>query len=112
MTGAVTWEPRVSSNLKGLVHLDFRYNSEVNIPSSNPNPVTGRTAIRNEGYGLLNGAIGLQTNDGKIRGEFFVENITNTFYYISGFAVPEQTGNYNGYPGYPRFYGARLRFGF
>jgi len=112
VTGAVTWEPRVSSNLKGLVHLDFRYNSEVNIPSSNPNPVTGRTAIRNEGYGLLNGAIGLQTNDGKIRGEFFVENITNTFYYISGFAVPEQTGNYNGYPGYPRFYGARLRFGF
>ncbi len=112
ITGAVTWEPRVSSNLKGLVHLDFRYNSEVNIPSSNPDPVTGRTAIRNEGYGLLNGAIGLQTNDGKIRGEFFVENITNTFYFISGFAVPEQTGNYNGYPGYPRFYGARLRFGF
>ncbi len=112
VTGAVTWEPRVASNLKGLVHLDFRYNSEVNIPSSNPDPVTGRTAIRNEGYGLLNGAIGLQTSDGKIRGEFFVENITNTFYFISGFAVPEQTGNYNGYPGYPRFYGARLRFGF
>lgn len=112
VTGAVTWEPQVSSGLKGLVHLDFRYNSEVNIPSSNPDPVSGRTAIRNEGYALVNGAIGLQSNNGKIRGEIYVENLTNTFYFISGFAVPEQTGNYNGYPGYPRFYGARVRFGF
>jgi outer membrane receptor protein involved in Fe transport len=112
ITGAMTWEPQVSSAIKGLLHIDFRYNSEVDIPSSNPDPVTGRTAIRNEGYALVNGSIGLQSNDGKIRGEVFVENLTNTFYYISGFAVPEQTGNFNGYPGYPRFYGARLRFGF
>ncbi|MBO9624645.1 MAG: TonB-dependent receptor [Sphingomonas sp.] len=112
VTGAMTWEPRLSDSLKGLLHIDFRYNSEVDIPSSNPDPVTGRTAIRNEGYGLINGSIGLQTNDGKIRGEVFVENLTNTFYYITGFAVPEQTGNFNGYPGYPRFYGARVRFGF
>jgi iron complex outermembrane recepter protein len=112
ITGAMTWEPQVSSAIKGLLHIDFRYNSEVDIPSSNPDPMTGRTAIRNEGYALVNGSIGLQSNDGKIRGELFVENLTNTFYYISGFAVPEQTGNFNGYPGYPRFYGARLRFGF
>ncbi|MEP9357454.1 TonB-dependent receptor [Sphingomonas sp. KR3-1] len=112
VTGAVTWEPQVSTGLKGLVHLDFRYNSEVDIPSSNPDPVTGHTVIRNEGYALVNGSIGLQSNDGKIRGEVYVENLTNTYYFITGFAVPEQTGNYNGYPGYPRFYGARLRFGF
>ncbi|WP_404333469.1 TonB-dependent receptor domain-containing protein [Sphingomonas sp. MMS12-HWE2-04] len=112
VTGAVTWEPQLSSGIKGLVHVDFRYNSEVDIPSSNPDPVTGHTALRNEGYGLLNGSIGLQSTDGKIRGEVFVENATNQFYFITGFAVPEQTGNYNGYPGYPRFYGARLRFGF
>jgi outer membrane receptor protein involved in Fe transport len=112
VTGAVTWEPQISSGIKGLVHLDFRYNSEVDIPSSNPDPVTGHTAIRNEGYALVNGSIGLQSNDGKIRGEIYVENLTNTYYFITGFAVPEQTGNYNGYPGYPRFYGARLRFGF
>ena len=112
VTGSVTWEPQITSGLKGLIHMDARYNSEVDIPSSNPDPVTGHTAIRNEGYGLINGSIGLQSNDGKIRGEVFVENLTNTFYFISGFAVPEQTGNYNGYPGYPRFYGARLRFGF
>ncbi len=65
--------------------MDARYNSEVDIPSSNPDPVTGHTAIRNEGYGLINGSIGLQSNDGKIRGEVFVENLTNTFYFISGF---------------------------
>ncbi len=112
VTGSMTWEPQLSSGVKGLLHLDMRYNSEVNIPSSGPNPVTGRNALRNEGYALVNGSIGLQSSDGKIRGEVFVENMFNTFYYISGFAVPEQTGTYNGYPGYPRFYGARLRFGF
>jgi iron complex outermembrane receptor protein len=74
--------------------------------------VTGRTAIYNEGYPLVNAAIGVQSPDGKWKGEFFVENLTNQFYFITGFAVPEQTGNYAGYPGYPRFYGARLRFGF
>ncbi len=111
ITGAMTWEPGLTSSLKGLLHVDMRYNSEVNIPSSNPD-VNGRTAIRNKGYALLNGSIGLQTNDGKIRGELFVENATNQFYFITGFAVPEQTGNYAGYPGMPRFYGARVRFGF
>ncbi len=111
-TASATWTPQVTGGLKGLVHLDMRYNSEVNIPSSNPDPVTSRTAIRNEGYALVNASLGLQSNDGKIRGEFFVENLTNQFYFITGFAVPEQTGNYAGYPGYPRFYGVRARFGF
>jgi outer membrane receptor protein involved in Fe transport len=112
VTAAVTWTPQITGGLNGLFHVDARYNSEVNIPSSDPNPLTGRTALRNEGYALVNASVGLQTANGKIRGEVFVENLTNQFYFITGFAVPEQTGNYAGYPGYPRFYGARLRFGF
>jgi outer membrane receptor protein involved in Fe transport len=68
--------------------------------------------VRNPGYPLINARVGLQSGDGRIKGEFFVENLTNQYYNITGFAVPEQTGNYAGYPGYPRFYGARLRFGF
>lgn len=112
VTVATTWTPRLTNGINGLVHVDMRYNSEVNIPSSNPNPVTGRTTIYNQGYPLINAAVGVSSEDGKWRGEFFVENLTNQFYYITGFAVPEQTGNYAGYPGMPRFYGARVRFGF
>jgi len=109
---ATTWTPRITSAIEGLVHVDMRYNSEVNIPSSEPNPVTGRTAIFNQGYALVNARIGLGSADGRIKGEFFVENLTNQYYHITGFAVPEQTGNFAGYPGYPRFYGVRARFGF
>ncbi len=106
-----TWTPHLGGNINGLIHVDMRYNSDVEISgrsTTNPN----RGIVRNPGYPLISARVGLQSEDGNIRGEFFVENLTNEFYYITGFAVPEQTGNYAGYPGYPRFYGARVRLGF
>ncbi|MDV3457181.1 TonB-dependent receptor [Sphingomonas sp. HF-S4] len=109
---STTWTPTISGDIKGLVHVDMRYNSEVNIPSSSPNPVTGRTALYNQGYPLINARIGVQSADRSKSLEFFVENLTNEFYYVTGFAVPEQTGTYAGYPGMPRFYGVKARFGF
>jgi outer membrane receptor protein involved in Fe transport len=112
VTVATTWTPPLTNGVNGLVHVDMRYNSEVTIPSGNPNPVTGRTPINNEGYPLISAALGVQSDDNKWKAEIFVENLTNQFYYVTGFAVPEQTGNYAGYPGMPRFYGARVRFGF
>ena len=107
----MTWMPQLTDNLKGLFHIDMRYNSETEISGRSPlNP--NRAIVRNPGYPLVSARIGLQSANGNIRGELYVENLTNEFYYITGFAVPEQTGNYAGYPGYPRFYGARVRFGF
>jgi iron complex outermembrane receptor protein len=111
VTGSITWEPGLTDSIRGLFHVDMRYNSETEIAGVSPlNP--NRGIVRNPGYALVNAQIGLQTADGKIRGEFYVENLTNQYYNITGFAVPEQTGNYAGYPGYPRFYGVRARFGF
>lgn len=110
VNSAVTWQPRLSDNLKGLLHVDMRYNSATEI--SGVSPIAGRGFVRNPGYPLLNARIGLGSADDRIRGEFYVENLTNQFYYVTGFAVPEQTGNYAGYPGMPRFYGARVRIGF
>jgi iron complex outermembrane receptor protein len=112
ITVATTWTPRITDGINGLFHVDMRYNSEVNIPSSAPNPLTGRNALYNQGYPLIAASIGIQTPDRKKSLEFWVENLTNQYYHITGFAVPEQTGNYAGYPGYPRFYGVRARFGF
>jgi len=111
ITATATWTPRLSNNVNGLIHIDMRYNSDTEISGRSPlNP--DRAIVRNPGYALVSARIGLQSANGNIRGEFYVENLTNQFYYITGFAVPEQTGNYAGYPGYPRFYGARVRFGF
>ena len=95
----------------GLVHVDARYNSEVNIPSGLPD-ANGRNALYNQGYALVSAAVGVQSSDRKYSLEFWVENLTNQFYYISGFGVPEQNGNYAGYPGTPRYYGVRARVGF
>ena len=107
-----TWTPALTSDWRGLVHVDMRYNSEVNIPSGNPDPLTGRTQLYNQGYPLVGARIGVQSADRTKSVAFFVENLTNQYYHITGFAVPEQTGNYNAYPGYPRFYGLQARLGF
>jgi outer membrane receptor protein involved in Fe transport len=112
VTATATWTPPITGNINGLLHVDMRYNSAVTIPSGNPDPATGRTVINNPGYALVGARVGIQSADAKWKASFFVENLTNQYYNITGFAVPEQTGNYAAYPGYPRFYGVEVRFGF
>lgn len=113
VTLSSTWNPRLTSNLRGIVHVDSRFNSDVEITQLGSG--TGRpdrAAIRNQAYALVNALIGVQTDDGRFRGELFAENLTNQFFFITGFPVPEQTGNFAGYPGQPRTYGVRVRVGF
>ncbi len=112
ITIAGTWTPRLTDDLNLLFHSDMRYNSEVNIPSNNPDPFTGRSALFNPGYPLISARVGVQSEDKSRSLEFFVENLTNQYYNITGFGVPEQTGNFAAYPGLPRFYGVTARFGF
>ncbi len=111
VTLAGTWTPSIARGLNGLLHIDMRYNSEVNIPSSPPD-ANGRNALYNPGYPLVSAVIGVQRPDGRRSLQFWVQNLTNQHYFISGFGVPEQNGSYAGYPGTPRFYGVRAKFGF
>lgn len=111
VTASGTFQPDLGGGLKGLLHVDMRYNSEVEIAGVNPLQ-PGRGFVRNQGYPLVSARVGVGNESGTIRGEFFVENLTNQYYNITGFAVPEQTGTYAGYPSTPRFYGVRARFGF
>jgi outer membrane receptor protein involved in Fe transport len=111
VTASGTFTPQLTDGIRGLLHVDMRYNGEVEIAGINP-LVPGRGLVRNPGYPLIAARVGLQSDDGNIRGEFFVENLTNQYYNITGFAVPEQTGTYAGYPSTPRFYGVKLRLGF
>lgn len=112
-TYSSTWNPRLANNLRGILHVDGRYNQETEITQRGSGVgVPFRAAIRNPAYVLISATAGLQTDDGRFRGEFFVENLTNQFFFVTGFPVPEQNGNFAGYPGEPRTYGVRLRVGF
>ncbi|WP_066550047.1 MULTISPECIES: TonB-dependent receptor [unclassified Sphingomonas] len=112
VTVATTWTPALgSSGYQALLHADMRYNSAVNIAGTPPD-VNGRTLVRNPGYPLVNARIGIQSEDRQRSVEFFVENVFDQYYNITGFPVPEQTGTTAGYPGLPRFYGVRTRIGF
>lgn len=90
----------------GLLNIDMPRNNSLEI--AGPDIV----ARRGLGYALINARIGLQSTDGRMRGAFFVDNLTHQYYNVTGFALSEQTGNYAGYPGLPRFYGVRARLGF
>ena len=113
VTFSTTWNPQLTSGLRGIVHVDGRFNSDVEITQrGSGSAVADRAAIRNEAYVLVSALAGVQTNDGRLRGEVFVENLTDKFFFVTGFPVPEQTGNFAGYPGLPRTYGVRVRLGF
>ncbi len=109
VTGSATWNPALTDNLRGIIHVDTRFNSEVDIFGLQPN---GQAVIRNPAYAIVNALVGVQTEDGRIRGEVFANNLTKQYFNVTGFAVPEQTGNFAGYPNEPRTYGVRLRVGF
>lgn len=108
VTAAATWTPRISSDVGALFHVDARLNSDANTI----NDPRGAAATTNDGYVLVNARVGLDFMDGKFGVEAYVENLLNTYYNITSFPVPEQTGTFAVYPGLPRFYGvkAKVRF--
>lgn len=108
VTASATWTPRVSSDVGALFHVDARMNSDANTV----NDVTGSRATTNDGYILLNARVGLDFMDGRFAVEAYVENALNTYYNITSFPVPEQTGTFAVYPGLPRFYGIKGKFRF
>ena len=109
VTTSLTWNPALTDSLRGIFHVDSRFNSEVDIFGQQPN---GPATINNPAYAIVNALIGVQTEDGRLRGEVFADNLTGQYFNVTGFAVPEQTGNFAGYPNEPRTYGVRLRVGF
>jgi outer membrane receptor protein involved in Fe transport len=109
ITGSVTWTPRISDNVGGLVHVDWRTNSDANT-INNPIAVPYTT---NDGYTIVNARVGLNFGEGGRFGlEAYVENLFDTYYNVTSFPIPEQGASFAVYPAPPRFYGvkARMRF--
>jgi iron complex outermembrane recepter protein len=104
ITGAVTWTPEISSGVNGLLHADFRVNSDA-FPLNAP---IERTFTGNDGFGIVNLRAGINFGDGKYSIEGYVENLFDTYYNITAFPIPEQGNSFAVYPSPPRFYGVRI----
>ena len=115
-TGSATYvRPLGSSGVDLLLHGNFRYNDAVEISTEvfrdvNPLPAGGPTS--NDAYTLFNARIGIQAADGRWSLSLFGENLTEEYYNLNIFPVPEQTNVYNGYPALPRFYGIEGKISF
>ncbi|MBA15486.1 MAG: TonB-dependent receptor [Sphingomonas sp.] len=110
VTVAASWRPSLGGTLRGLLHIDTRYQSAVEIDGYDR--LTGRGVVRNPAYALVNARIGIGSDDGRWGIALLVENLTDTYYHVTGLAIPEQPGAYAGFPGPPRFWGVALRSGF
>ncbi len=107
VTGAMTWTPRLSDTVEGLLHFDFRMQGD----STPINDAIARPFVANDGHEIVNARIGLTFNE-RFSIEGYVENIFNTYYNITAFPIPEQGSSFAVYPSAPRFYGLRARASF
>lgn len=109
ITGGVTWTPDLTENVGLLANVNFRTQSD-STPLNNP---LSLPYVENDGYTIINAKVGLNFGPERQFGiEGFVENITNQYYNITAFPVPEQGNSFAVYPSTPRFYGVRVRASF
>jgi iron complex outermembrane receptor protein len=104
ITGAVTWTPQISGGVNGLLHADFRQQSDA-FPLNDP---LARRFTANDGFGIVNLRAGVNFGDGKYSIEGYVENLFDTYYNITAFPIPEQGNSFAVYPSPPRFYGVKV----
>ncbi len=107
ITSALTYNGKVNDKLVWLASVDGRWNSSYRLQTLSRNPITD-----NQAYSIFDARLGLGADTSKWMLEAWVRNLANTFYGVGAFAVPEQTGVYDVYPGEPRTYGATLRVKF
>ncbi len=109
VTGGVTWTPDLSENVGLLFATNFRLQGD----STPLNTALAQRYVANDGYLILNAKVGVNFGpERKFGVEAFVENLTNQYYNITAFPIPEQGNSFAVYPSTPRFYGVRVRAGF
>ena len=106
LTASGTYLYDISPDLRGLFHLNARYNSETATSDST------RGIADNDAYALFGARVGIQAADGGWEFSVFGENITDEYYNLASFNVPEQTGTVAVYPGLPAMYGAEFKVNF
>jgi outer membrane receptor protein involved in Fe transport len=106
VTGSMLYEVPVSDDWTAKFYLNGSWVSDYRTATLNRDPRTDQ-----EAFALLNGRIGLANANG-LELELWGENLTDEYYYVGSFNVPEQTGNIAVYPSVPRTWGVRIRADF
>ncbi|MBO9695274.1 MAG: TonB-dependent receptor [Sphingopyxis sp.] len=121
--GSMSWTPQIGNDLSGLVYLDFRFNSDNGAISND-----GDIEKEQDGFGLINGRVGLYGKDKRWGVELWAQNLLNKKYLVGGTDAPLQgsgtlravaaglqpTANQLslGFPGDPRTYGVTIKTSF
>ena len=123
VTGSVGWTPDISDTLSGLVYMDFRYVSDQNTGSD-----VDLEKIQ-DGYGTINGRLGLYGTEKRWGVELWGQNLLNKKYQQIAADRPLQGGGtfravaapaasglaatanqlFLAFPGEPRTYGVTVR---
>jgi len=111
VTGAATFEQDLTNSLSGFFHVDFRYMSEYNTGSD-----LDIEKIQ-EGFGVVNGRIGVGDIDGAWRIELWAKNLFDKDYIQIAFDAPLQgtgtgpgsTQQFNAFLAEPQTFGLTLR---
>ncbi len=108
LTASGTYTYPISDAVELLFHANARYNDEV---FTSPAPGQ-RDLTANDSYLLLGARVGVRDPDGLWELSVFGENITDEYYNLSSFGVPEQTGNIAVYPAFPQLFGVEAKVNF
>jgi iron complex outermembrane receptor protein len=113
-TGSINYETQLTESLIANFYLNGRYVTDYRLQTLGRNPLTDQ-----EAFGILDARVGFQPTEGNWEIDLFVRNLTDEYYNIGAFAVPEQSlydstsgvrqGVFAGFPNEPRMYGATLR---
>ena len=106
-----TYEREVGSNLLFRANLAGKYSSSFNTGSD-------LAPLKNqEGFAVVNGRVGIGSNDGRYTLELFAQNLLDEEYIQVAFDAPLQNESgvreaVNAFLGAPRTYGATFRFSY
>ena len=103
VTGAVTYELPITDNFGVRFYVDGRWNSEYRLQT-----LARAAATDQESFALFNGRISLGDPDGRWAVDVWGRNLTDEYYNVGAFVVPEQN-NVVVYPNEPRTWGVTLR---
>jgi iron complex outermembrane recepter protein len=95
VTSSVAWTPNIGSSLRGLFYLDARMSDDYN---------TGSDLFpqkEQDGYVVVNGRVGIGSQDQLWAIEFWAQNLLNAHYMQVGFSSPFQAVSTTPTPGYP-----------
>jgi iron complex outermembrane recepter protein len=114
ITGSALYEIPLGDSLKLTLYGNGRYVSEYRLQTLGRNPLTDQPS-----FTIFDGRVALGSPSGRWAVELWGRNLTDEYYSIGAFAVPEQTifndqtqlrqGVFAAYPNEPATYGVTLR---